>query len=143
MLWVVLSLLLVVADTARSMYAKTLTGKINASTVTFATLMIGAVLLLPITAWLGFPGIGQDFWLALAITAVLNAVATLLIYKAMKISELSQIAPLFSLSPFFVLITAPIFLNEMPTPMGLVGVLVIMLGTYALNFNGRVNLEPF
>lgn len=69
----------------------------------------------------------------------LNAIATVLSIKAVKHSDLSLVSPIAALSPLFLLIASPIMLGEFPTPIGLAGVLFIIVGSYVLNIKERKN----
>ena len=85
----------------------------------------------------GIPDIEPLFWLALAVSSVINTICAILYFKAIKLSDLSQSVPLQAFSPMLLLITSPLILNEIPTVPGMIGIILIVLGSYLLNLKKR------
>lgn len=64
--------------------------------------------------------------------------------KAIKRSELSVTVPLVTLTPLFMLITSPILIGQFPGVLGLLGIFLIVVGTYTLNIESKGGLwAPF
>lgn len=84
------------------------------------------------------------FWLGLAGSIPLNAVAYFLYMKAIKVSPLSLTVPFLSFTPVFLTVTGYIGLGEEVSGGGVAGILLILAGSYALNMDfGRLHpLEP-
>ncbi|MBN2095725.1 MAG: EamA family transporter [Candidatus Aenigmarchaeota archaeon] len=103
------------------------------------------LVLCPLLLFIEIPPLGSSFWQALFLGALLNVAATILFMKALKKSEISRVIPLISLEPAFLLITAPLVLGEYPNIYGLVGVLLMIVGTYSLNVRKECDslLDPF
>jgi drug/metabolite transporter (DMT)-like permease len=97
-----------------------------------AFLFLIPVLVLVIFLW-GFPTIGSQFWLALLISGSLNVLTTVLYMNALKHSDLSISVPMLAFTPLFLLVTSPLIVGEFPTPLGLGGIILIVLGSYILN----------
>ncbi len=95
----------------------------------------------------GFEIIIQDviFWKVLVLGGIMNSISSVFVLKALKVTDLSLLAPLSTITPIFVLITAPIILGEFPTIMGMTGVILIVSGAYTLNIKERKNgyFAPF
>jgi uncharacterized membrane protein len=89
--------------------------------------------LLPLVFIFGIPHLGSNFWIALIIDGVLNVFTIILYMRAIKVSDLSITVPLVAFTPLFLLITSPLILGEFPAPLGVVGVLLIVFGSYLLN----------
>ena len=87
------------------------------------------VLLLLRPAPVVLPGFNE----MLVVGGVLGAVNIALFFRAIKLGELSQTEPLMNFTPLFLLLTAPIFLQEVPSPLGVAGVLLVVVGAYVLN----------
>jgi len=79
------------------------------------------------------PTIGSQFWTALLIGGSLNVVTTVLYMKALKYSDLSISVPMLTFTPLFLLVTSPLILGEFPSSLGLVGIFLIVSGSYLLN----------
>ena len=93
----------------------------------------------------GIPEIGDDFWIALLIGGGANILTNLLYMRAIKVSDLSITIPLITFTPLFMLITSPLILGEFPNIYGLAGILLIVAGSYILNFkeSSKGYLAPF
>jgi len=93
----------------------------------------------------GIPEIGPFFYPSVLATAILNAIAVTLYYKALKITDLSLSVPMISFTPVFLIITAFIILRELPTFLGAVGITLIVFGSYVLHLSKNKThfLDPF
>lgn len=100
---------------------------------------------LPILLFIEIPPIGSHFWLALIGWVSSATIALILAFRALRHSDMSLTTPMIAFTPLFLLITSPIINNEFPSLLGLVGVLVIVAGSYLMNIKEmkRGYLEPF
>ena len=91
--------------------------------------------------------LGIKFWAPLlAISVVFPPLNTFLYKHAVKDGELSKVLPLQSLWPVFALLLAWITLGEVPSVVASAGVIVTVLGIYALGLKGKRlhhPLQPF
>jgi drug/metabolite transporter (DMT)-like permease len=77
-------------------------------------------------------------------SAVLNAVAHLASTRALKLADASLVTPLLIFSPVFTLLISALFLGEIPSVRGMIGVGLVLVGAYWLNHNtGESWLTPF
>lgn len=53
--------------------------------------------------------------------------------RALKTSPLSLTVPMLAFTPLFLLLTSPLILGELPSFSGLIGILMIVSGTYVLS----------
>ncbi len=83
----------------------------------------------------GIPEINPHFYLWLGLSVLVNVFANILYLKALKQSPLSLTVPFLAFTPLFLLITSWVLLNEFPSTYGLFGILLIVLGAYALNIS--------
>jgi drug/metabolite transporter (DMT)-like permease len=60
--------------------------------------------------------------------------------RAIELADVSLVAPLLSLSPLFMLLTSWIMVSEVPDGKGLIGILLVVFGTYFLA-GGRAELD--
>ncbi|WP_429886048.1 EamA family transporter, partial [Geoalkalibacter halelectricus] len=79
--------------------------------------------------------LGPAFWPALLAGSVLNILAAILYMKAISQSDLSLCVPLVTFTPLFLLLTSPLLLAEVPSPGGILGVVLIVSGAYLLNLS--------
>lgn len=81
----------------------------------------------------GIPKIGPQYLYALFIHGTLNTLAIILYMRAIKSSDLSITVPMVAFTPLFLLITSPILVGEFPSAAGLLGVILIVAGSYLLH----------
>jgi drug/metabolite transporter (DMT)-like permease len=119
---------------------------------TGAVVMVWGVigLALPLLAFVTFalspllPQVDRLFVLATLGSASLNAIAPLASARSLKLADASLVTPLLSFSPVFTVILSALFLGETPEVRGLVGVGLVLIGTYWLNRGPSSNwLTPF
>jgi drug/metabolite transporter (DMT)-like permease len=98
-------------------------------------------LMVPVLAgyWLlGFiPPLGPQFGFALMVGGTLNTIAMVLYVKALECADLSLTVPVVTLTPLFLLITSPWLVQEYPSGVDVVGVLLIVVGAYVLNLKEK------
>jgi drug/metabolite transporter (DMT)-like permease len=108
--------------------------------IAFSLPFLGVALLfdLPVT-------VGAPFWPALLVGVGLNVVAISLYAKALKHSDLSTTIPMIAFSPLFLLVTSPLIVGEFPNAWGVLGVVLVTVGSYVLNIRERQHgyLAPF
>lgn len=101
--------------------------------------------LLPILLFIDIPPLSERYWIALFVGGSINVVTTILYIKAIKISDVSVVVPLVSFTPAFLLVTSPIILGEVPSPLGMFGVMLVVAGSYFLNIREKEKgfFKPF
>lgn len=95
-------------------------------------LCAGTILLI-VSAANGLPALGPLFIPAIAATAAINVVATLLTFRALATTDISLAVPMISFTPLFLIGTAALFLGELPSATGTCGIIIIVVGSYVLN----------
>ena len=93
--------------------------------------------LLPLLFFIKIPRLGNYFWVALFIGGGLNTLTSILYMKAIKHSDLSLTIPMITFTPLFLLVTSPIIVHEFPSIYGLIGIILIVFGSYILNLKER------
>lgn len=106
----------------------------------FFSIPVVAVLIFFVT----IPKLDIIFWITILFAIPLEIIALLLYVKAIRASPLSLTLPYLSLTPVFLIFTSWIFLGEFVTMLGILGILLVVLGAYALNMDKKNNLfGPF
>jgi drug/metabolite transporter (DMT)-like permease len=85
----------------------------------------------------GFPTIGPDYYYAVAVSAVLNIIGLTLIFSALSSSDLSLSMPMLSFTPAFLIGTSFLLLHEVPSLLGIMGICIIVSGSYVLNISAE------
>ncbi len=111
----------------------------------FSLQLTQSLLLLPLALFFLPKSLSDDFILVVLTSSFIQLAVILLYFKAIKISEISVTLPLLTLTPLFMLITSPIMIGEFPSFGGLLGIFLIVSGTYISNFKSEQKnvLTPF
>lgn len=123
---------------------KTITTKIAANgtdeyITSFSTRIIGTIiffLLVVIFQDLYFPN-SDIFMLSLTVNSILLGLTTVLFTKALKISDVSLVSPIMAVLPVLVTLPAFVILEESPTILSGFGLVLVGIGSYALNLKEK------
>ncbi|MSR23442.1 MAG: hypothetical protein EXR92_07870 [Gemmatimonadetes bacterium] len=93
----------------------------------------------------GMPEIDALFWPVWGANCILNLAAHYLFFSGLQAGELGIAYPVLALTPLFVVPVEWVVLGAVPGRLALVGILLITLGVYLLNFEslGRGLMAPF
>lgn len=97
-------------------------------------------------SFFGFPEIKSGFWPAFLGSLVLNIISQRIWYRAFKNADASLVSPFKLLIPPLVLLTGFIFLREIPSFFGVLGIFITVIGLWFLlsaedAFKGKRFLE--
>ncbi|HET9946558.1 MAG TPA: EamA family transporter [Patescibacteria group bacterium] len=87
----------------------------------------------------------STFWVVVAIVSLINTpLEAFCYYEALKREEVTLVLPILTLGPVLTVLFASVFLHELPTFLGVAGVLFVVLGIYALKLSQAKEglLEP-
>ncbi|MBI4079043.1 MAG: DMT family transporter [Candidatus Levybacteria bacterium] len=98
-----------------------------------AFLTVPFLLLITLATAGGIPSTDWVFWFGVLGSAFLNVFATLLSYTAIKHAPVSILAPIASFNPLFTALFAFAFLGENLKLAGVIGIVLIVVGSYFLN----------
>lgn len=145
MVWFIYAFFTAFFESVKDVFSKKGLENIDEYTVAWSLRFFSLPFLLPLLFLIDIPSPGDMFWTALFTGGSLNVVTTVLYMKAIKYSDLSVTVPMVAFTPLFLLITSPLIVGEFPSFSGLVGVLLIVMGSYVLNIKERKRgyLFPF
>lgn len=133
-MWLLFALVAALLTSVLPIFNKRLLADCNVSVVAWGVntfslplLAVASLLLLPV------PSVDGVFWMGVLASAVLNLIATLISTQALKLADASLVTPFLTFNPAFTLLIASFTLGELPSVLGLLGVLVIVSGGYVLS----------
>jgi uncharacterized membrane protein len=143
--WGVLALLTAFFESAKDVLGKRSLKQGDPIVVAWAWRFLALPFLIPVAAIAGVPDLGPDFGWALFLGGSLNVMTSILYMRAIQLSDLSLTVPMVAFTPLFLLITSPVLLGEIPESRGMVGVILIVAGTYLMKVKERSAgfLAPF
>jgi len=145
MSWIAFALLTALFRSLTDVAGKKGMNKLTPYTVAWGMYLFSLPLLGVALLFVPMPELGEQFWWALLAGSLLNTLANILYLKAIKLADLSLTVPLVTFTPLFMLLTSPLIIGEFPSPWGIVGILLIVGGSYSLNLQARSQgmLAPF
>jgi drug/metabolite transporter (DMT)-like permease len=87
-------------------------------------------LALPFLAGIPLGALGMDFWVNLLIAVVLAVAGYVFLWYALRCTDLSVLAPINAYKAVLGLLLAVVLIGEVPTAFGLIGVGLIVAGSY-------------
>lgn len=132
-------------DSARYIVVKKGTISEKSITVAWAGPFFSLLLLLPVLFYSGIPELNEIFWKAFALKILLAPASIYLFIRALSKEDLSKVIPFLALTPIFTIFSSLLLNREFPSSLGFIGIVLIVVGVYLLNFNSRNKgvLEPF
>jgi drug/metabolite transporter (DMT)-like permease len=82
-----------------------------------------------------WPTLDTIFWTCVVVGLPLELAALLSYMRAIKVSPLSLTLPFLAFTPAFVILTGYLLLGEQLTLHGILGIVLIVIGSYALNIS--------
>lgn len=145
MIWVICSVLAALFESLKDIFSKGNLRDIDEYIVSLSLTFFALPFLLPFLFFIKIPYLGDQFWMALFFGGSLNVISIILYMKAIRYSDLSITVPMVAFTPLFLLITSPLIVGEFPRPFGLIGIVLIVAGSYILNIRERHRgyLTPF
>ena len=134
-MWAVLALGAAVLTSFNPILYKRMLKDADPIVVVWAVIMLSLPLLGVFTFALTprLPTIDWLFVIGVFGSASLNVMAHLASTRALKLADVSLVTPLLIFSPVFTLLISVIFLSEIPSARGLLGVGLVLIGAYWLN----------
>ncbi len=97
------------------------------------SLSLPLLALFTFTPMSNIPAIDWLFAFGVLGSAALNVVAQVASTRALKLADVSLVTPLLIFSPVFTVLISAVFLGEIPSVRGLLGVGLVLIGAYWLN----------
>jgi len=104
--------------------------------------IIGLVASIIVYLVYGFSPLSNFNILLALIAGIFYILMTVFYFKALKIEEVSRVAPLFYLSPLFILIFAGMFLGEIFTPLKYLGIFLLVFGGILISSKNPFKIKP-
>lgn len=146
MLWLILGLICAFFYAIYHLANKKYIKNADATYFAFCGILMTAIITLPF-----LPLLWSRFvfnWTVIIFFFIISGmvVITRLLYMhSLKIEDVSKTTPLLTITPLFTLIIGMIWLKEFPSYIAIVGIILLVMGTYFLNYkqNNHGILEPF
>ena len=145
MFWALLSGIGACADAGYYIVNKKFLRSVDPDLLAAAGFLFTSFFLLAISICRGIPPLGPGFFMAVTAAVSINIIGTTLAFRALKSTDISLAVPMLSFTPLFLIVTAAVMLHEFPSVIGIVGILILVFGSYVLNTAAEHEslLDPF
>lgn len=134
-MWYLISLLSGFSFATADAFSKKLARKTPAFILAWVREVYALPFMLPILLFIEIPVLDRIFWIAILACVILDWITTFLYMRAIQIAPLSLTIPYLGLTPIFLLIVPTIILGERLTFIGIIGVILVSVGTYTLQID--------
>lgn len=143
--WIFFGFVCALSEAFKDIFSKKLSSSIDSYNLTWGFFVVTTILLLPLFYFYDRSCLNYTFISCLFSHGILFLLSVFLYMKAISISEISLVVPLVMFTPIFMMITSPLIINEYPSLTGVLGVFLIILGSYLLKLNDMQGdyLRPF
>lgn len=132
LLWVAPAILSGLFDALKGVARKKNTVEFDALFVSWGWMLYATLFLALVAFFVGVPRLDYIFWIVVGARTILDAVATILIVRALRAGELSLTMPILALTPLFLFVVEAVGTGTYPTLLGFFGIFLIVGGVYAL-----------
>ncbi len=145
MLWLLFAVSSALFVTVKNMFTRKLVLVTGRLAVLYSGFLVVLVCSWSVVSIIGIPEIKPMFYPAIIGASLIDVIAVGSLIMAFSFGEVSAVYPITSFTPAFLLGTSFLILGEVPSLLGLAGVLVIALGSYVLKITeARAGvLKPF
>ncbi len=113
----------------------------NSLFVVFVTYLGIGLVLLPVSFFIDYSALSIEFWQNIILASLLDGIGNILLVKSLQTTELSVFGPINSLKPAITMILAFLFINEVPTVTGVIGLIIILIGTVIITYKKESNFK--
>lgn len=144
-MWILFSLLAALSAAGSRAIIKKAGESAGNRSIVFCRSAFGAALAWTLILFTGVPLVESGFFISVTAGCAFDVAAILCMSRALREGSLAQSVPLLSFTPVFLLLTGHLILGESPTLLGIIGVIVIVGGSYFLHVKPQKQsiLEPF
>jgi len=135
MFWLVLALATAFFTAAGDALTKHYLRPLGTANMALARVLGPIVILLPLLFLQPWPRLDATFWKTVLILLPLETTALMCYMEAIRISPLSLTVPFLAFTPAFMILTGALILGEHLTRQGILGILLIVFGSYALHLD--------
>lgn len=143
-MWLLFALLNPVSEALRSMFIKRSSRKVEPILISWSNNLIPFLVFPPMLLLINLK-FNSMFWIGFLGSGIIQVINTIIYMRAISKGDISTVMPMLSFSPLVLLFISPFTIGEFPSLPGLIGILLVVSGSYLLNLDlKKMNpLEPF
>lgn len=144
-IWLFLALASAVFVALNNVITKKLSFSANEDTILYGKYLFAALFSTILIFFIDIPKIKPSFYYSIVIASIIDIIGFLFLIKAIVSADLGKAYPLVAFTPIFLILTAFFILGELPSLLGIFGIIIIVSGAYLLRLgSAKISLlEPF
>jgi len=132
MYWLFLSLASGFSIAVKNVITRKLVFLTDRQVILYSKYMFVSLFAMPLIFFTGIPEIKPAFYYSIIIASVIDVIAAWCFLNAIASTQLAKTFPLVAFTPIFLLGISFLILGELPSILGLAGILLIVCGAYLL-----------
>lgn len=136
-MWFFLSLFSALFDATKNVLTKHKIHRFHSLTIAWTWALANLVLLVPLVLFSGWVSVSGSFWWVVVLSSAMDVVALIIYIEGLRHSDLSLSLPMLALSPLVLTISSLVLNGEAPNQYALVGITMVIVGLYFLNFKRK------
>lgn len=143
-MWLFFALLNPVSEGLRSLFIKRSSKHVDPLLISWSNNVIPVLIFPPMLLLIDLK-FNANFWIGFLGSGIIQVINTVLYMRAISKGDISTVMPMLSFTPLVLLLASPFTIGEFPNTIGLVGIILVVLGSYVLNIDLKKMspLEPF
>ncbi len=102
-------------------------------TIVYSRYLIAAAIAILLLFFIRIPDITPVFYPSAVLACTADVLGIVFMSRALRYSDMGRVVPLLSFTPVFLLATSFVLLGEIPSLPGVIGVLIVVSGSYILH----------
>lgn len=145
MVWFWLAILSAIFQSFKEISIKNNLRELHSNSLIFLLSWLSVVFWLPFVLYIWVPELSLKFWLVFFVSWTLFYIWKIFSFKAIQIEDVSYLAPFKWLLTIWVVILSIFILDEYPSFLWLLWIVLIIIWTYLLNINSsnKKLIDPF
>jgi drug/metabolite transporter (DMT)-like permease len=142
-MWFLIALLSAFFDASKNVLTKHKIHRFHSLTIAWTWMIADFLILVPLMFFVKWPVMTQELWTIIIMGGILDLICLILYIEGLRHCDLSLSLPMLALSPPVLLFSSYWFNGEMPNASALLGIVLVVIGIYFLNFKrGEHWFEP-
>ncbi len=143
-MWLIFAILNPISESLRSLFIKRASGNVDPILISWSNNVIPFIIFPPMLLLIDLK-FNSQFWIGFLGSGIIQVINTVIYMRAISKGDISTVMPMLSFTPLVLLIASPFTIGEFPSAIGLLGILLVVLGSYLLNLDLKKMspLEPF
>ncbi len=143
-MWLIFAFLNPISEALRSLFIKRSSKYVDPILISWSNNVLPVIVFPPMLFLIDLK-FNSYFWMGFLGSGIIQVINTILYMRAISKGDISTVMPMLSFTPLVLLFASPFTIGELPNIIGILGIFLIVIGSYILNIDLKKMslLEPF